>query len=120
MQLDPMLRRDFLAYGSAAFAGLAVLRSSFARAFPTRADEETVPWADPPPPVPDAASRDVQNLQKWEDLNTWLTPNERFFSISHYDRPAIDEKTWSLEIGGCPMDPPISSDQVFSSITGRS
>ena len=100
MQSNHLPRRDFLAYGSASLAGLTVLRSSLARAFPNRPGEEVVPWADPPPPVPDAASRDVQNLQKWEDLNTWLTPNERFFSISHYDRPVIDEKTWSLEIGG--------------------
>jgi DMSO/TMAO reductase YedYZ molybdopterin-dependent catalytic subunit len=100
MQSNHLPRRDFLAYGSATLAGLAALQSSWAWAFPTRPGEETVPWADPPPPVPDAASRDVQNLQKWEDLNTWLTPNERFFSISHYDRPVIDEKTWSLEIGG--------------------
>jgi DMSO/TMAO reductase YedYZ molybdopterin-dependent catalytic subunit len=100
MHSDHLLRRDFLAYGSAAFAGLTVLRSSLARAFPARAGEEVVPWADQPPPVPDAAAGAVQNLQKWEDLNTWLTPNERFFSISHYDRPMIDEKSWALEIGG--------------------
>ena len=100
MQPDHLLRRDFLTYGSAAFAGLAVLRSSMAQAFPARPGEEVVPWADQPPPVPDAASGVVQNLPKWEDLNTWVTPNERFFSVSHYDRPVIDEKTWALEIGG--------------------
>jgi DMSO/TMAO reductase YedYZ molybdopterin-dependent catalytic subunit len=100
MQTVSIPRRDFLAYGSAAFAGLTALQSSLARAFPARSGEEVVPWADQPPPLPDAAARDVQNQQKWEDLNAWLTPNERFFSISHYDRPVIDEKSWSLEIGG--------------------
>jgi len=100
MQSDHVLRRDFLTYGSAALAGLTVLRSSMARAFPARPGEEVVPWADQPPPVPDAASGVVQNLPKWEDLNTWLTPNERFFSVSHYGRPQIDEKSWALEIGG--------------------
>src|SRR5262245_8209925 len=100
MQTVSILRRDFLAYGSAAFAGLTALQSSLARAFPARPGEEVVPWADQPPPLPDAAARDVQNQQKWEDLNAWLTPNARFFSISHYDRPVIDEKSWSLEIGG--------------------
>jgi DMSO/TMAO reductase YedYZ molybdopterin-dependent catalytic subunit len=100
MQTVSIPRRDFLAYGSAAFAGLTALQSSLARAFPARPGEEVVPWADQPPPLPDAAARDVQNQQKWEDLNAWLTPNERFFSISHYDRPVIDEKSWSLEIGG--------------------
>ena len=100
MQSDHLLRRDFLTYGSAAFAGLTVLRSSLARAFPARPGEEVVAWADQPPPVPDAASSVVQNLPKWEDLNTWLTPNEQFFSVAHYNRPVIDEKSWVLEIGG--------------------
>lgn len=100
MQPDQLLRRDVLTYGGATIAGLTVLRSAMAQAFPARPGEEVVRWADQPPPVPDAASGDVQNLPKWEDLNTWVTPNERFFSISHYDRPVIDEKTWALEIGG--------------------
>jgi DMSO/TMAO reductase YedYZ molybdopterin-dependent catalytic subunit len=71
-----------------------------AQAFPTRPGEEVVPWADQPPPVPTAASGVVQNLPKWEDLNSWLTPNARFFSVAHYDRPVIDEKSWTLEIAG--------------------
>ena len=100
MQSNLLLRRDFLTYGSAALAGSALLRSSIARAFPARAGEEVVPWVDQPPSVPDAAKDVVQNLQKWEDLNTWVTPNERFFSVSHYGRPVIDEKSFTLEIGG--------------------
>jgi DMSO/TMAO reductase YedYZ molybdopterin-dependent catalytic subunit len=100
MQPDHLLRRDFLTNGSAALAGLAVLRSSMAAAFPSRPGDEVVPWLDQPPSVPDAAKDVVQNLQKWEDLNAWVTPNERFFSVSHYGRPVIDAKTWSLEIGG--------------------
>jgi DMSO/TMAO reductase YedYZ molybdopterin-dependent catalytic subunit len=100
MQPDHLLRRDVLTSGSAALAGLAVLRSSMAAAFPARPGDEVVPWLDQPPSVPDAAKDVVQNLQKWEDLNAWVTPNERFFSVSHYGRPVIDEKTWSLEIGG--------------------
>lgn len=100
MQTGTIPRRDFLAYGSAAFAGLTALQSSLARAFPARSGEDVIPWADQPPPVPDAAAGDVRNLLKWEDLNSWITPNNQFFSISHYDRPVIDEKSWSLEIGG--------------------
>jgi DMSO/TMAO reductase YedYZ molybdopterin-dependent catalytic subunit len=100
MSFDHLRRRDILAYGSAAVAGLAVLRSSLAHAFPARPGEEVLPWADQPPPVPDAASSVVQNLPKWENLNAWLTPNEQFFSVAHYDRPVIDETSWALEIGG--------------------
>ena len=100
MPFDHLRRRDFLTYSSAAVAGLAVLRSSLAQAFPVRPGEEVVPWADQPPPVPDAASSVVRNLPKWEDLSAWLTPNEQFFSVAHYDRPVIDETSWALEIGG--------------------
>ena len=100
MQPDPISAATFSPTAVRPSRDLTVLRSSLARAFPARPGEEVVPWADQPPPVPDAASGGVQNLPKWEDLNTWLTPNERFFSIAHYDRPVIDEKTWSLEIGG--------------------
>jgi DMSO/TMAO reductase YedYZ molybdopterin-dependent catalytic subunit len=100
MQTSSIPRRDFIAYSSAAIAGLIALRSSLARAFPARPGEEVVPWMDQPPPVPDAAAGDVQNLMKWEDLNSWLTPNDRFFSISHYDRPVIDMASWALEVGG--------------------
>ena len=105
MQSNHLLRRDFLASGSGALAALAVLRSSIAQAFPARPGEEVVPWADQPPSVPDAASGVVQNLPKWEDLNTWLTPNERFFSVSHYGRPVIDENSWALQIGGLVVRP---------------
>ena len=87
MQSDHLLRRDFLTYGSAAFAGLTALRSSLARAFPARPGEEVVPWADQPPPVPMRPASVVQNLPKWEDLNTWLTPNEQFFSICPLQPP---------------------------------
>ncbi len=100
MQPGTIPRRDFLTYSSAALAGLTVLRSAMAQAFPARAGEEVVPWADQPPSVPAAASGVVQNLPKWEDLNTWLTPNQQFFSVAHYDRPIIDEKSWALQIGG--------------------
>src|SRR5215218_4531816 len=105
MQTVSIPRREFLAYGSAAIAGWTALHSSLARAFPARPGEEVIPWADQPPPIPDAAAGGVQNLPKWEDLNSWLTPNERFFSISHYNRPVIDERSWSLQIGGSVAHP---------------
>ena len=100
MQPENILRRDFLSYGAATLAGLTVLRSALAQAFPARAGEVVIPWADQPPPIPAKFKDEVQNLTKWEDLTSWITPNEQFFSISHYDRPVIDEKSWALEIGG--------------------
>ena len=32
-------------------------------------------------------------------LELWITPNDKFFSIAHYNRPVIDEKTWRLDVG---------------------
>jgi DMSO/TMAO reductase YedYZ molybdopterin-dependent catalytic subunit len=57
-----------------------------------------VPWSDTlaPNPVPEI----IKNQLVWSDLDSWITPNEEFFSIAHFDRPVIDPATWSLEIAG--------------------
>ena len=92
-------RREFVIQGSAALAGLTVLYATHAaQAFPSRPGDDVIPWLDQPPenPVPQV----VANQLKWEDLDSWLTPNERFFSVAHYNRPTIDAKTWTLQIGG--------------------
>lgn len=92
-------RREFLVQGGAALTGLAAFYASgLAHAFPARPGEEVVPWLDQPEENPDPVG--IQSQLVWEDLDSWITPNEKFFSISHFDRPAIDEKTWSLEIAG--------------------
>ena len=95
-------RRDFIIKGSAALAALAVFQSRFAQAFPSRAGETVIAWLDQPPPDPDPAD---QTLLVWEDLDSWLTPNDKFFSISHFDRPVIDAAAWKLEIDGLVKKP---------------
>jgi DMSO/TMAO reductase YedYZ molybdopterin-dependent catalytic subunit len=92
-------RRDFVVQGGAAFTGLTFLHAPIlAQAFPSRKGEEVVPWLDQPPdnPAPDA----VRNLLRWEELDSWVTPNDEFFAVNHYDWPVIDGETWTLEIGG--------------------
>src|SRR5918996_2999569 len=92
-------RRNFVGQGGAALGGMTLLNAPFlAHAFPSRAGEEVVPWLDPPPenPAPDA----VRNLLRWEELDSWVTPNEEFFAVNHYNWPVIDEQAWTLEIGG--------------------
>ena len=91
-------RRDFIIKGSAALAALAMFQSRFAQAFPSRAGETMVPWLDQPAenPVPEI----IKTQLVWEDLDSWITPNDKFFSIAHFDRPVIDAKTWKLEIDG--------------------
>lgn len=82
---------------------LASFQSRIAYAFPTRAGEEVIKWLDqlPPNPVPQV----IKNQLVWEDLDSWVTPNDKFFSIAHFDRPVIDESTWKLEIGGSVKKP---------------
>lgn len=97
-------RRDFIIKGSAALAALAVFHSSrFARAFPGRPGETVIPWLDQPQPNPDPVG--IQTLLDWEDMDSWVTPNDKFFSISHFDRPVIDATAWKLEIDGLVKKP---------------
>jgi DMSO/TMAO reductase YedYZ molybdopterin-dependent catalytic subunit len=62
--------------------------------------DDTKLIARQPPPIPAAKAGVIKNLQHWEDLASWITPNDRFFSIAHYDRPEIAAQNWSLEIAG--------------------
>ena len=62
-----------------------------------------VKWLDQPAqnPVPEV----IKTQLVWEDLDSWITPNDKFFQISHFDRPVIDASTWKLEIDGLVKKP---------------
>jgi DMSO/TMAO reductase YedYZ molybdopterin-dependent catalytic subunit len=81
-------------------AGLTVLRvSGPAQAFGGHhAGEQVIPWEDQPAPnpVPDA----VFNLLVWEELDSWLTPADDFFVVTHYGIPDIKAADWHLDISG--------------------
>jgi DMSO/TMAO reductase YedYZ molybdopterin-dependent catalytic subunit len=96
--MPTLARRQFIINGSAALAALAVFQLRFAQAFPSRLGETVIPWLDQPAenPVPEV----IKTQLVWEDLDSWVTPNDKFFSIAHFDRPVIDAKTWKLEIDG--------------------
>jgi DMSO/TMAO reductase YedYZ molybdopterin-dependent catalytic subunit len=71
-------------------------------AFPAQQGEEVLRWADQPPPEPPPGTR---NQLVWEDLDSWVTPNERFFRVVNYQGhgplgPAVDAQAWRLEITG--------------------
>ena len=91
-------RRELLIRGSA-LAGLACLSCPWlAHAFPVASGEEVIPWLDQPPsnPKPEV----VGNLRQWEELDSWITPKDKFFTVGHYNKPVIDENAWRLEISG--------------------
>jgi DMSO/TMAO reductase YedYZ molybdopterin-dependent catalytic subunit len=66
--------------------------------FPERPGEQVIPWLDQPAdnPVPDILGTPL----KWEELHSWITPDEQFFTVKHYAQPEIDPAAWSLEITG--------------------
>ncbi len=92
-------RRMLLQGGGAAIAGLSVLRlAGPTAAFQTPGPGEIIPWLDQPEPnpVPEVI---VQQLD-WEQLDAWITPNDQFFVIKHFDLPELNEADYRLEIGG--------------------
>jgi DMSO/TMAO reductase YedYZ molybdopterin-dependent catalytic subunit len=99
-----LTRRALLVQGSAALAGLAMLRLVVpAEAFPQRVGEEVVPWLDPPPPNP--VPQAIVTQLDWEQLDSWRTPNDRFFTIAHYGIPAVAERDWRLDLTGLVQRP---------------
>jgi DMSO/TMAO reductase YedYZ molybdopterin-dependent catalytic subunit len=96
-------RREFILRGSVALGALAFFHSRLAHAFPSRAGETVIPWLDQPSPNPVPAV--IQTQLVWEDLDSWVTPNDKFFSIAHFDRPTIDANAWKLEIDGLVKKP---------------
>jgi DMSO/TMAO reductase YedYZ molybdopterin-dependent catalytic subunit len=105
-------RRDFLAQGTAAFVGLALASTAFsAKAFPVRAGEEVIPWADQPPPH--ARPKIVPRQLNWEEFDSLLTPNDEFFLVGLYGFPEIDPQTWALNISGEVQKPlTLTLDQI--------
>ena len=92
-------RRDVLLRASMAAAGLTLLRAPGpAQAFSAQPGEDVLTWLDQPAPnpVPDVVGQKVG----WEALDTWLTPNDQFFTVAHYDKPVLDATAWQLQIGG--------------------
>jgi DMSO/TMAO reductase YedYZ molybdopterin-dependent catalytic subunit len=97
--MQEMSRRSLLKGGGAALAGLTTLQATApALATQGRHGGEVIPWADQPPPFPDPPP--VWVLPTWEELDTWVTPNEKFFTVYHYGIPQIDGASWRLDISG--------------------
>ena len=102
--MSTLARREFIVSSVAALAAFAVMQSSrVAYGFPSRPGETVVPWLDQAAenPVPEV----IKSQLVWEELDSWVTPNDKFFSIAHFDRPVIDANSWKLEIDGLVKKP---------------
>jgi DMSO/TMAO reductase YedYZ molybdopterin-dependent catalytic subunit len=103
MQNPTLSRRELLVAGGATLATMALLNSRLASAAPLQQGDEVIPWLDQPEenPVPEV----IDNQLVWEELDSWITPNNKFFGIAHYGWPEIDPDQWQLAIEGMVANP---------------
>ena len=59
-------------------------------------DETLIPFLDEQP---------VGKMLHWEQLTSWITPNDQVFSVSHYGTPELNLEKWQLEISGLVKKP---------------
>ncbi len=93
--LDMPARRDLLRNGLIAAAlGLGKFPLT-AFGFPAAAEGETpLAFLDPQPASPD------RPMLRWADLDSWITPDDQFFTVQHYGVPEANPAEWSLEVSG--------------------
>ncbi|MEX2288435.1 MAG: molybdopterin-dependent oxidoreductase [Planctomycetaceae bacterium] len=98
MTHEQLSRRDLLKGGTAAVAFLLAEMSLPEFAFPgEKTNEKLVPFLDMPPAKP--------NMLDWETLDTWITPQDQVFSVSHYGVPEFDAAKFRLEVTGLVENP---------------
>lgn len=90
---NALSRRDVLKGASAAVAFLLAEMALPDFVFPDEKNgEELVPFLDMPPAKPGSLD--------WETLDSWITPQDQVFDVSHYGVPEFDEKNFKLELAG--------------------
>ena len=91
-------RRETLRVLSALAAAAALPKGAFA-GFGALQDEEAIPFTDIGEEFETMRGEYPFRLDL-RDLRTFITPNEDFFSVAHYNRPEINAGDWSLRIDG--------------------
>ncbi len=90
-----LARREFLGAGASAIAYLHMPRSLFA----FEAGDKPIPFLDAQAPVAD------KPILLWDELTTWITPQNQFFSVGHYNTPEVAMDTWNLPVTGLVNNP---------------
>jgi DMSO/TMAO reductase YedYZ molybdopterin-dependent catalytic subunit len=96
--MTPKVTRRDMIRGSVAFAALAFAQyplSTFGFPEPEEG-AELIPFTD---------KQSGTNGIKWEDLKSWITPNDQLYKVQHYGVPKVDFASWNLEIGGLVRNP---------------
>lgn len=86
----------------AGLAGLTVRQVAMpAQALAAEPGPGTVlPWVDQPAEIPLPVQENVATPLTWEQLSTWRTPNEDFFSVKHYNLPTLSAADFELTVDG--------------------
>lgn len=88
-------RRDLMkgsvAAACAAFAQHALPRFGFAE---LKDGEQLIPFVDPQPMDP------KRPMVEWQNLESWITPDDEIFAVSHYGMVDVDMSDWHLEVDG--------------------
>ena len=93
-------RRTLLKGGGPALMGLSALHVAGPTQAFGRSGDEVIPWLDQPGPFPIPPSL-VGNPLVWEELDSWLTPANNLFYVTHYGiLQNIDPSTWRVGITG--------------------
>ncbi len=90
--------------GGAGLAGLAMLGAPAgaveALGAPAAAGESVVPWLDQPAAIPPPARGVLGYPLVWEELDSQITPDEKFFTVSHHGMQIIREPDYRLTLDG--------------------
>jgi DMSO/TMAO reductase YedYZ molybdopterin-dependent catalytic subunit len=62
--------------------------------------EQVIPWLDQPAPLPPGVENEIGHQLVWEQLDSWLTPNDEFFTVKHYNEPSLAASDHRVTIGG--------------------
>lgn len=95
-----MDRRDFLRNSGLTLTGF-LLSPLAIHAFPKIEGETLIPFLDHP------KSSSNRVLLDWSEFDSFITPNDKFFNVSHYGKPQVDLENWKLEISGLVENPMI-------------
>ena len=106
MGKDRISRRDAMLAGGAMVAGLAFLRlDRLVAAAPLEQGEVVVTWLDQPAAVPPPAQAIIGQQLQWEELDSWITPTNKFFTVKHFGQSTVDPQKWRLDITGLVKQP---------------
>jgi DMSO/TMAO reductase YedYZ molybdopterin-dependent catalytic subunit len=93
--MPPLSRRQMLSTSVAAVAVAMTQRPLAAFGFDApSADEELVKF------LPDQLVPKDRPMVKWDELTSWITPNDQIFHVAHYGYPEVNAADWKLTLDG--------------------